>query len=171
MKTNYKKFAKLVTLLVTSLLIATASVQAYQALMYMQGSIIIGTRTMVWIKDGTEDPDDTVIVTISGVEPNRTITFSNVTFLKNKGSAPRTVNSIKVTDAVSSDFETCIIYVYKNATGGFSPVGSLDLKSLNGEITSNITLEQNECLKFDLVVRVSSQTVDDNEFKIQVTYT
>ncbi len=80
MKTNYKKVAKLLTLLVTSLLIATASVQAYQALMYMQGSISVSSKTVVWIKDGIEDPDDIVTVTIAGIEPNTTMIFNNTDF-------------------------------------------------------------------------------------------
>jgi len=172
MKINYKKTAKLLTLLVTSLLIATASVQAYQALMYMEGSISIGTKTVVWIKDGTEDPDDRVDVIITGIEPNVTMSFNNTAYLKNKGSSPRTIVSIKVTNEVSNDFEICKVYVYSNSTGGsFSPAGVLNLKNLSDEITNDITLDQNECLKFDFEVRVSSTTVNDGVFTIQVTYT
>ena len=171
MKTNYKKIAKLLTLLVTSLLIATASVQAYQALMYMQGTIIIGTRTLVWIINGVVDPDDTATITITNVQPNVTMSFNNTAYLKNIGSSNCNITSIKVIDEVSSDFEICKLYVYSNYTGSFSLVGTLNLEELNNAITPNIIIEPNECLKFDLEVRVTSATVNNNDFRIQVTYT
>jgi hypothetical protein len=54
MKTNYKKALKLVTLLMTSILIATASAQIY-SYMYIEGSGRITTGGLKW-QEGTNFP-------------------------------------------------------------------------------------------------------------------
>jgi len=169
MKINYKKTAKLLTLLVTSLLIATASAQVYQAFMYLEGTITVGFQKIVWIKEGQEIIGDTVSIGLS-VEPNVTVTINGTLYLKNKDNSNHTINSIKVVDAVGSNYETCKVYVYENFTGSgtWNLVGTLDLKSLSSEITDKL-LWAGGYYKFDFEIKATS-SVGDNDFKIKVTY-
>ncbi|MEM3566411.1 MAG: hypothetical protein QXK18_06015 [Candidatus Bathyarchaeia archaeon] len=169
MKTSYRKIAKLVTLLVTSLMIATASVQAYQAFMYMEGSIIVGSQKIVWIYNGAEDPDDTVLVSLTGLEPGKTLTFNGTAYLKNKDTSNYTIVSIEVTKAVGSNFEICKAYIYENFTtsGTWTLVGTLNLASEGSKI-ENKQLQADGYYKFDFEIRASSSGSDT--FKIKVTY-
>jgi len=56
MKMNYKKTLKFVTLIITSLLIATVSAQIYRY-MYIDGSVTISSAKMIWIL-GDNAPSD-----------------------------------------------------------------------------------------------------------------
>jgi len=167
MKTNIKKVLKLVTLLVTSIIIATASAQVY-TYMYLRGSITVGTQKIVWIKEGQEVSGDTVQMSFN-VEPGVTRTFNDTLYLKNKDTTDHTVN-ITVTDSVGPNFETCKVYVYENFTqsGSWNLVGTLDLKTLNDALT-NKPLESGGYYKFDFEIRATS-TGSDNDFELMVIY-
>ncbi|MGQ9641774.1 MAG: hypothetical protein ACUVUF_06600 [Candidatus Bathycorpusculaceae bacterium] len=122
MKINYKKSLKLITLVITSLIIATVSAQVY-SYMYIDGRITIGAQKLIWIK-GDDAPAD---ATISGgtvtmdldVEAGTTKNFTECLFLKNQDTASHNLN-ITVTTAASSDtFEVVKIYIYKNSSGSW----------------------------------------------------
>jgi hypothetical protein len=167
MKTNIKKSIKLVTLLVTSILIATASAQTY-TYMYLSGSITVGAQKIVWIKEGQEVSGDTVQMSFT-VEPGVTRTFNDMLYLKNKDETGHTVN-ITVTNTVGSHFETCTVYVYENFTqsGSWTLVGTLDLKNSNSALT-NKQLNSASYFKFDFEIRATS-TGSDNDFELMVIY-
>ena len=164
---NIKKALKLVTLLVTSILIATASAQVY-TYMYLRGSITVGTQKIVWIMEGQEVSGDTVQMSFN-VEPNVTKTFNGTLYLKNKDTDDHTVN-ITVTDKVGSHFETCKVYVYENFTqnGSWTLIGTLDLKTLNDALT-NKTLKADGYYKFDFEIKATSNGTD-NDFELMVIY-
>ena len=164
---NIKKALKLVTLLVTSILIATASAQVY-TYMYLRGSITVGTQKIVWIKEGQEVSGDTVQMSFN-VEPGVTRTFNDTLYLKNKDENNHTVN-ITVTDPVGSHFETCKVYVYENFTqnGSWTLIGTLDLKTLNDALTNN-PLDSGDYYRFDFEIRATS-TGSNNDFELTVIY-
>jgi hypothetical protein len=166
MKTNIKKSLKLMTLLVTSILIAAASAQTY-TYMYLQGSIVVETQKIVWIKEGQEVSGDTVQMSFT-VEPNFTRTFNDTLYLTNKDITNHNVN-ITVTDTVGSHFETCTVYVYENFTqsGSWTLVGTLDLKNSNSALTKQ--LNSAGYFKFDFEIRATS-TGSDNSFELMVIY-
>lgn len=169
MKTNHKKLLKFVTLLATSLLIASVSAQVY-TFMYLQGTIQVGSQKIVWIKEGVgEISGDTVDMSFT-VEPEVTRTFNDMLYLKNKDTSSHTIVSVKVTDAVGSNFEICKAYVYENSTqsGTWTLVGTLDLTSTSSEITSK-TLEAGGYYKFNFEIRATSSG-NDNSFTIKVIY-
>lgn len=169
MKTNIKKALKLTTLLMTSILIATASAQVY-TFMFLQGTITIGTQKIVWIKGNQEVSGDSVSINLDNVEPGKTMSFNDTAYLKNKDTAAHTIVSIEVTDAVGSHFEICKAYIYENFTesGQWTLVGVLDLKDMTSKITGK-TLNAGGYYKFDFEIRASSSG-SDNMFTIKVTY-
>lgn len=62
MKINYKKSLKLVTLLITSLLIATVSAEVYRY-MYIYGTITVGSPKLIWLEG--EDVTAVIVDTIN----------------------------------------------------------------------------------------------------------
>lgn len=169
MKTNNKKILKLATLLITSLIIATASAQIY-TFMYLQGTISVGSQKVVWVKDNEEVSGDTVTMTFD-VEPEVTKTFNDTLYLKNKDTSNHTIVSIKVTDAVGDHFEICKAYVYENYTqsGQWTLVDVLDLKSTSSEITNKTLPSGDYAYEFEFEIRAATGG-SDNSFGIKVTY-
>jgi len=128
------------TLLITSLLIATASAQVYQAFMYLEGTILVGYQKIVWIKEGQEIIGDTVAIELD-VEPNVTVTINGTLYLRNKDTSKNhTINSIEVVDAVGDNYEICKVYIYENFTqsGIWNLVGTLDLTEQSSAITNKL---------------------------------
>ncbi|MEM2420059.1 MAG: hypothetical protein QXL38_03625 [Candidatus Bathyarchaeia archaeon] len=169
MKTNIKKALKLATLLITSILIATASAQVY-TYMFLQGTITIGTQKIVWIKDNLEVFGDSVSINLDNVELGKTMRFNDTAYLKNKDTVAHTIVSIEVAETVGSHFEICKAYIYENFTenGQWTLVGVLDLKDPSSKITSK-TLDAGGYYRFDFEIRTSSNGTD-NTFTIKVTY-
>lgn len=119
MNFNYRKSLKLLTLLITSILIATVSASTY-VYMYIDGSITIGTAKLVWI-EGLDAPEDVVIsggtvIMNLDVQPGLRQNFTDCLFLKNQDSAAHNL-TITVTTSVSSvTFDEFYIHIYKNET-------------------------------------------------------
>lgn len=172
MKINIKKSLKFITLLVTSIVIATVSAQTY-TYMFMEGSISIGTQKIVWIKEGQEISGDTVTMSFT-VEPEVVKSVNGSLYLKNKDTADHNL-TITVTDAVTgSNFKVCKIYIYDNFTqsGQWTFVDVLDVETLNDEYstyTDNKPLVDGGYYRFDFEIEAES-TASSDSFKITVRY-
>lgn len=129
-----RKEMKLVTLLLTSLLIATASAAVYYSLS-MQSTITTAT-TSVWFEEGADNdtagvslsPDKTV-ATLTGLKayPNASYTYTDPVRVRNNGSV---AYDIRLTPVSLSGNDTEFVFVkflLRNGTSESSPT----LLSLN----------------------------------------
>ncbi|MEM3464722.1 MAG: hypothetical protein QXL91_07640, partial [Candidatus Bathyarchaeia archaeon] len=113
MKTNIKKSLKLITLLITSLLIATASAYTYTYL-FMGVGITVTSQQIVWIKEGSVVSGGTVNMSFT-VQQGVYTWYNETLYLKNTGSNTN-VNITVTNPASSSVFDICKVYVYENFT-------------------------------------------------------
>jgi hypothetical protein len=171
MKTNYKKMLKFVTLLITSILVATASAKVYTYL-YFTGDINVITQKLVWIIDDQVVSGDSVLITLTVQEgvPNN---ITDRLRLKNMDSAAHNL-TITVTDPVGNNYEYCKVYIYKNVSNSWVYVATLDAKTSGSQYstyTNNepIAAYPTGCFKLDFDIKATSST-GDNEFKLTVVY-
>ncbi|MGQ9538991.1 MAG: hypothetical protein ACUVTE_05375 [Candidatus Bathycorpusculaceae bacterium] len=173
---KHQKSLKLITLLITSLIIATVSAQVY-SYMYINGSITIRAQKLIWIKGG-DAPSDT---TISGgtvtmdldVEAGTIQNFTECLFLKNQDSAAHNLTITVTTAASSSTFEVVKIYIYKNSTGSWEYVDTLDVTVLNDQYstyTGKTPLISGGYYRLTFEVKANTGTSGTHDFKIEVRY-
>ncbi|MGB9959801.1 MAG: hypothetical protein ACPLKQ_04705 [Candidatus Bathyarchaeales archaeon] len=167
MKTPIKKNLKFLTLLITSLLIATASAQVYRY-MYMEGTISVSSAKLVWIEG--ENVDSTIegskVTFTLNVEEGTPINFTEAVFLKNVNATGSFNYEIAVTQALSTDnFEIAKIHIYQNNTGSWQYVDTLDLTE--NDSTSG-SLAAGKYLRF--TIEVKAKTTVGGQFKLEVRY-
>jgi hypothetical protein len=173
MNINYRKIAKIITLLLSSLLIATVSAQMYRY-MYIDGSITPSGARMIWIK-GAEAPTDT---TISGstvqldldVEEGTPADFSDVLYLKNVNTSGSFNYYINVTTAVlSSDFQRALMHIYENYTspGTWTFIDTLDLTSSSDFYQGSLAANNYVEMRFEVN---ATNTAGPYNFDIQLRY-
>jgi len=176
MKLNYKRSFKLITLLVTSILIATVSASVY-SFMYINGSVTIGSAKLVWIK-GTDAPSD---ATISGgtvtmdldVQPGIDQNFTECLFVKNQDTASHNLTMTVTTAVSTSTFDLMKAYIYKNSTGSWAYVGTLDITSLNDQYstyTGNTPLINGGFYRLTFEVKAKTGTSGSDQFQITLRY-
>jgi hypothetical protein len=170
MKTNIKKMVKLVTLLVTSLLIAKASADTYTYL-FMRVGITVTSQQVIWIYQGQT-------VAGSTVEPSFTVQqgvytwYNNTLYLKNTGSTNVTVNII-VTNPPTDVFSICKVYVYENFTtpGTWTFLGTLDALNENDALNNQLLKANGGYFKFDFEIQTKTDAQTGNySFEITVVY-
>ena len=172
MNINYKKTLKLVTLILTSLIIATVSAETYRY-MYIDGSVTIGSSMLVWL-EGADAPGDTTIggstVTLDlDVEAGTPVNFTECLFLKNENASGSFSLLISIPTAVSaSDFDTCNLHIYQNSTGTWEFVDTLTLT--NSADTYSGSLAAGNYLRFTFDVQADSGATGSKSFDIQVRY-
>ncbi len=176
MKINYKKSLKFLTMFISAALIATVSAQVY-TYMYVDGTISIGAAKMVWL-GGADFPADGTInggtVTMDlDVQPGASQNFSECLFLKNQDAADHNL-TLSVTTEVSTDtFEFYHIYIYKNSTGSWESVDTLDGTVLNDQYssyTANTPLIAGGFYRMTFEVKAKTGTSGTSNFDMQVTY-
>jgi len=170
MKMNYKKSLKFVTLLITSLLIGAVSAATYKY-MYLDGSVNIGSQKLQWTKDGSAISGDTVTVNWD-VEPGIGQNFSERVYLKNIDSASHNMTITVTTPASASTFDLFSIYIYRNATGSWTYIDTLDVTTGDtySTYTTNEPLDQNVCFRLDFEIKAKTGTSGLNNFDLKVTY-
>ena len=136
MKINYKKSLKLITLLISSLLIAIVSAQVY-SYMYIEGSGTITTGGLSW-QLGTSAPggasiDGYTVKTLNLSIPTNTFkNFTDCLRIINNDATNHTYSlEATVVGGNSTKFTTFNLAVY-NATGTFA---TLNLKSQGNSVT------------------------------------
>jgi len=175
MNINYKKSAKLILLLISTLIIATVSAQTYRY-MYIDGSVTVGTAKLIWIK-GDNAPSDS---TVSGstytvdldVEPGTPLNFTECVFLKNQDTAAHNM-TISVTTTISAtDFTECKMHIYENSTASWVFVDTLDITTSDSyeTYTGNNPLGTGEYYRMTFEVAATVGASGTYDFDIQVEY-
>ncbi len=175
MNINYKKSLKLVTLLVTAIIIATVSAQTY-IYMYVDGSVTIGTQKLVWLTGGDTPGDATIsggTVTMDlDVQPGVIQNFTEGIFLKNQDGADHNL-TITVTTALSTGtFDSAKVYIYKNVTG-WESVDTLDLRVQDDQYSSytgNTPLVAGGYYRFTFEIQADASASGSADFDIEVVY-
>jgi hypothetical protein len=173
MKTNIRKILKFTTLLITSLLIATASASYYRYL-YISGSVSVSTGGLVWVK-GAGATGSVHQVSINGYTASVTLNLNNGTestidrhlYLKNLDSDKDYSVTIEVTDPASSNLcSTFTITIRDNTTD--SEVGSLNALQSSSSITRTITRGQVWHIVFYVITKPDASGSDT--FNVRFMY-
>lgn len=169
MKINYRKSLKFMTLLATSLLIATVSAEIYRY-MYLEGSIIVGAQQLVWLPG--EDVSAVIVGSTASislrVENATPMIFTRALYLKNNNDTVTFNYKISVLQALSSsDFEVAKIHIYDNSSGTWQYRDTIDLTD-SSDYTVD-TLAPGEYLRFTIEVKAIKDNISRN-FKVQVEY-
>ena len=175
MNANYRKGLKIISLLVTALLIGSVSAATY-VYMYIDGSITIGTAKLVWL-EGADAPGDTSItggtVTVDlDVQPGLNQTLTECLLLKNQDSAAHNLTVTVTTSVSNSTFDIFEIFIYKNSTGSWASVDTLD-GTTNDEYstyTGNTPLIAGGYYRLGFEVKAKTGTSGTVNFDIQVRY-
>jgi hypothetical protein len=166
-----KKSLKLITLLLTALMIAGVSATTYYS-MTISGTITVSSPKVVWVKG--MNPNATV--SISG--PTATVTLSAVNgtpqnftyclYLENEANHPYMVN-FTVTSALSTtDFSTAEMLIYTNSTGAYIN-NPLDLTKTSSPSVDN-TLPSGATGVYTLVFDITPITIGTHSFAVKMTY-
>ena len=175
MNINYKKSAKLIILLISSLLIATASAATYRY-MYIDGSVTVGTAKLIWIKGDDAPPDATIsgsTVTMDlDVEPGTPQNFTDCLYLKNQDTAAHNMTISVTTTITASDFDECKIHIYENSTSSWVFVDTLDVETSDSyeTYTGNDPLGAGEYYLMTFEVAATTSATGTYDFDIQVEY-
>ena len=173
MNVKYKKSLKIVTLLITAIIIATASATTFNY-MYIDGSVTVGGTKMIWIA-GADAPGDisssgsTVIMDLD-VQNGTYQVFTDALFLKNQDTESHDLN-ITVTTALSTDdFDTANAIIYENTStpGVWTEVDTLTLTTTSGQISGS--LDAGEYYRFSFELQAKPDATGTLPFDMQVTY-
>lgn len=172
MKLNYKKALKLISLLITSLLIATVSAQVYRY-MYIDGSITVASAKMIWIV-GANAPagssiDGSTATIDFDVEQGTPINFTEVLLLKNDNlTGSFNILISVITPVLGSDFNVAKMHIYENSTTTWLYVDTIDLT--NSTDTYSGTLGAGEYLRMKFEIEATTSASGNKPFDIQVRY-
>jgi len=178
MKIESKKLIKIIALMISSVIIASASAQVYKY-MYIDGSVTIGTPALVWILGNDAPPDASITgstVTIDlDVNPGEPINYTECLFLKNNSTNPHNL-TIEVTTPVSSGtFNYFKVHIYENYSvpGSWSFVHTLDVTA-DGDsystYTNNNPLPAGGYYRLTFEIYAKEDASGSVPFDIQVTY-
>jgi hypothetical protein len=171
MNPNYKKSLKFITLLISAILIATVSAATYKY-MYLEGTVVIGTQELAWIKNGVEISGSTVTQTLN-VEPEIPFVENGTLYLWNKDTAAHNMTITVTTAADSSKFDVFKIHIYSNETGSWVYMGYLNATTLNdaySTYTISDPLNAGYGYKFDYQITATSGATGSTTFKLEVKY-
>jgi len=171
MKTNIKKMVKLVTLLVTSLLIAKASADTYTYL-FMRVGITVTSQQVIWIYEGQTVAGSTVEPSFM-VQQGVYTWYNDTLYLKNTGSTNVTVNIIVTNPAPTNVFSICKVYVYENFTtpGTWTFLDTLDALTENDALNNQLLKANGGYFKFDFEIQTRTDaSTGDYDFEITVVY-
>ncbi|MDW8041140.1 MAG: hypothetical protein RMJ03_06975 [Nitrososphaerota archaeon] len=138
--------------------------------MYIEGTITVGKPLLVWLKG--EDVTSTIIggtATLSiNVEKGCPQYFTSALYLKNNASDSINVYyKITISTALSSsEFEKAEIHIYKNWTGSWEYVDTLELTSPSDYVEGE--LAQGKYLRLSIEVKAIAEV--SRSFKVQVEY-
>jgi hypothetical protein len=166
-----KKSLKLITLLLASLLIASASAMTYYG-MYINGTITVRTADIIWVKGTNQNATisitgSTVTVGLSAMNGTPQ-NFTNCLYLKNLAAAKAYSMNFSTTTALSATyFNTAKVLIYNNATGAF--VNSLDITTTSSPSVGNSLAGGGV---YSLVFEISSAVGASGpySFSVKVTY-
>jgi hypothetical protein len=176
MNVSYKKGLKIISLLVTALLIGSVSAATY-VYMYIDGSITIGTQKLIWIKGGDAPADTTItggtVAVDLDVQPGVLQNFTECLFLKNEDTSDHNLTVTVTTSVSSGTFDTFKIYIYENSTTSWISVDTLDGTVLNDQYSSytgNTPLTAGDYYRLTFEVQAKVGTTGIVSFDMEVRY-
>lgn len=178
MDAKYKKCLKIVSLLVTALIIGTASAATFSYL-YVDGGIIIGTQKIVWLAGtdapaGTTTTGDTAVVNFE-VEPDILQVFTECLYLKNQHTADHNLTVTVTTALDSGDFDVANAKIYENTTtpGTWTLIDTLVLTTPNDDYstyTGNTPLVADGYYRFTFEIQADALASGTKSFDLRVVY-
>jgi hypothetical protein len=176
MNAKYKKCLKMVSLIVTALIIGTVSAATYSYL-YIDGGIIIGTQKIVWLAGpdapaGTTTAGDTAVVNFE-VEPDILQIFTECLYLKNQHTAAHNLTITVTTALDSGDFDVANAKIYENSTTSWLLVDTLSLTTLNDDYetyTANTPLIAGGYYRFTFEIQADALASGTKSFDLTVVY-
>jgi hypothetical protein len=170
-KIRSKKALKFLGLLISAMVIATASAQVYRY-MFIDGSIVVGAQEMSWIL-GAEPPGSssisgsTAILDGFPVEKGTPQNFTEVLFLKNNNVSDTTYNyTITITTALETDFTTAEMHIFQNWTG--TQLYALDLTN-SADSYSN-QLDPLQVLRMTFEINATMAASGPYNFDLELEY-
>jgi hypothetical protein len=171
-KIRFKKSLKLITLLLTSLLIAGASAATYYG-MNIIGTITMKNAQVIWVAGTNKNATlsivgSTATVGLSAMNGTNQI-FNDTLYLKNLNSTRVFTVNFTTTQALSTTyFTTAKMLIYNNASFG-TLLGSLDLTKTTSPV---IELSLNGGEVYSLVFNITATTSasGSNNFGVEATY-
>jgi hypothetical protein len=169
---EYKKGLKLVTLLITALIIATVSAEVFRY-MYIDGSVTVGEAKLVWIK-GSDAPSgatvtgNTVTMPINA-EPGIPQNITYCLYLNNSDTAAHNM-TISVTTAVTTGFDEFMIHIYLNSSQTFVDTLDVTISDSYETYTGNNPLSAGEAYRMAFELAPSTTASGSYDFDIQVEY-
>jgi hypothetical protein len=182
MNAKYKKSLKLVTLLITSLIIATVAADTYSELFMYGSDITIGTAKVTFtagddtgtISSGiTSAGTEVTFDTMPLIEPGETRIYNEAVNITNGATGPKTITIDYV--SVTGDFETDFDYVNitmidadNNTKGNSIEIisGGADVTTTGGESMTN-----GEVWAVRWIIKAKTDAVTDNKFSITLKVT
>jgi hypothetical protein len=172
MNAKYKKSLKLVTLLITAIIIATVSAETLRY-MYIEGGVTVSSAKLIW-----HEGSDVTNCNITGstatlavnVEQGTPVNFTEALFMQNTNTSGSFSYTISVTQALSSsDFERANLYVYENYTspGDWTYLDTLDLTDDTDTVSNSLAADNYLRMTLELNATVASGT---STFAVQVEY-
>jgi hypothetical protein len=169
-----KKALKFLGLLISAMVIATASAQVYRY-MFIDGSIEVGTQEMSWIlgdeaPTGSSISGTTAILTGFPVEQGTPAIFTETLFLKNNNVSETTYNyTITITnELLSTDFETAKMHIYENYTTPWTHLYTMDLT--NSVDSYNNLLAPAKYLRMTFEINATMTASGTYNFDLQLEY-
>ena len=170
MQINNRKAAKLITLTISALLIATVSAQSYRYL-FINGTVTFTSgKGLTWIVGNSEATIDGSTATLPLTVSNGSVAvFTEVLYLKNlDGSTPHDVDISVTNTATGSNYETngFNVTIINNATG-------VTLDKLDATTTDTYSGNISGGGQWDITIEISTTptaTEGTDDFAIQFTY-
>ena len=172
MHVNYKKTAKFLFLILTSVIIAAVSAETYRY-MYIDGSITVGSAKMIWAL-GADAPAGSSVsgseATVDmSVEQGTPVNFTECLFLKNDNATGQFSLNITVSTAVlGADFTKAQMHIYQNSSTNWVYVDTIDLTN-STDIYSG-TLNAQNFLRMTFEVEATTGASGNKPFDIEVVY-
>lgn len=173
MKLNYKKSLKLITLLITSLIIATVSAQIY-SYMYIEGSGTITSQELGWVLGSTAPTGATVegsyVKNLNlSIPTNNPKNFTDCLRIVNNDAVNGYTFDLEIitVGGNSGNFTTFDLVLYNSAGGRLA---TLDVKTQGSSASSlSIGTSETQYIRFE-VTPVTDATEGYFYFTVKLTY-
>ena len=170
-KIRFKKALKLITLLLTSLLIAGVSAATYYS-MNINGTITVKTAPIIWVKGSNSNATitlagDLATVTLSVVNGTAQ-NFTSCLYLKNQGSHAYSLNFTTITALSSASFSTAKVLIYTNSTETYTG-NELDLTTTSTPSNGN-SLVAGAAFSLVFDISTAASATGSYSFEVKVTY-
>ena len=173
MKTNIKRTLKFVTLLVTSLLIATVSAQVYTQ-MFLQATVGVTGASLQWTDGSNTDVTADIAgstCTITGLQgsPGLTAVYNDTVRITNVGSSTVTFN-ITTTQCEGSTANLTSIYIkiYNNTDESLLYTLTVWASGSMGDPIENVQIEAAETWKLSWEITWSNDAVTSDSVNVAV---